>query len=76
MAFKADATSVRNALRAGGKEPRTPRSKPTPQPVKIEMLSIRSANAPIVNRTANPLNNINAIVPATSELAAASRTPS
>ena len=45
---------------AGGMEPNRPRDKPTPQPIKIAILSIRSENAPMVKRTAAPFTNTKA----------------
>mgnify|MGYP003718027397 CR=1 FL=1 len=61
---------IRNARIAGGIAPKNPSDNPTPQPINTAMLSMRSENAPIVNRTAAPLTNTNA-KSAASRLAAA-----
>ena len=46
---------IRSARTAGGIAPNNPSNNPTPQPASTATLSIRSENAPMVNRTAAPL---------------------
>ena len=64
------------AFQAGGIAPNTPSSNPVPHPTKIATLSTRSANAPIVNRTAVPLITKMAMTAATNEADVESNTAS
>ena len=67
---------IRNARIAGGMAPKNPSDNPTPQPISTAMLSMRSENAPIVNRIAAPFTKINASNAASKLAAAANNTPS
>ena len=59
--------TIRMAFHAGGMAPNTPNMSPEPQPTSTATLSIRSAKAPIVNRTAAPSTSVSANAEATSD---------